>query len=98
MVGFLVYDYDEKLAGWSFSRFMIDIKYQNKGFGAKALERFLEFFRNKFPNQDLYTSVEIDNEVTIKLYEKYGFTKKDSFEYKIEETTCREFRMLKEAW
>lgn len=77
---------------------MIDIKHQNKGFGSKALERFLGFFHNKFSDQNLYTSVQIDNEVAIRLYEKYGFTKKDSFEYKIEETTYREFRMLKESW
>ena len=39
MVGFLLYDYDEELAGWSFLRFMIDIKQQSKGFGLKALEK-----------------------------------------------------------
>jgi diamine N-acetyltransferase len=44
MVGFLLYDYDEELSGWSFSRFMIDIKHQGKGFGSKALEKFLIFF------------------------------------------------------
>ena len=63
MVGFLLYDYDEELGGWSFSRFMIDIKHQNKGIGSKALEKFLDFFHNKFPNENLYTSVEIDNEI-----------------------------------
>lgn len=57
MIGFLLYDYDEELNGWSFSRFMIDIKYQNKGFGRKALEKFLEYFQSKFPNKSLYTSV-----------------------------------------
>lgn len=98
MVGFLLYDYDEDLKGWSFSRFMIDIKHQNKGFGSKALEKFLEFFHNKFPNENLYTSVEIDNEVAIKLYEKYGFDKINSFEYKVGDMTYKEFRMLKELW
>ena len=62
MVGFLLYDYDEELGGWSFSRFMIDIKHQNKGIGSKALEKVLDFFHNKFPNENLYTSVEMDNE------------------------------------
>jgi len=77
---------------------MIDIKYQNKGFGSKALEQFLEFFHNKFPNQSLYTSVEIDNPIAIRLYEKYGFYKKNSFEYKVEDIIYKEFRMLKESW
>lgn len=98
MVGFILYDYDKELGGWSFSRFMIDINHQNKGYGSKALEKFLEFFHNKYEEENLYTSVEIDNEVAMKLYEKYGFNKKDSFEYKIENTVYKEFRMLKEWW
>lgn len=98
MVGFILYDYDKELEGWSFSRFMIDINHQNKGYGSKALEKFLEFFHNKYEEENLYTSVEIDNEVAMKLYEKYGFNKKDSFEYKIGNTVYKEFRMLKEWW
>lgn len=98
MVGFILYDYDKELDGWSFSRFMIDINHQNKGYGTKALEKFLEFFHNKYEEENLYTSVEIDNEVAMKLYEKYGFNKKDSFEYKIGNTVYKEFRMLKEWW
>lgn len=94
MVGFILYDYDKELEGWSFSRFMIDINHQNKGYGSKALEKFLEFFHNKYEEENLYTSVEIDNEVAMKLYEKYGFNKKDSFEYKIGNTVYKEFRML----
>ena len=98
MIGFLLYDYDEELNGWSFSRFMIDIKYQNKGFGRKALEKFLEYFQSKFPNKSLYTIVEIDNDIAIKLYQKYGFVIKSSFEYAIEDVTYKEFRMIKEIW
>lgn len=98
MVGFLLYDYDEELEGWSFSRFMIDINHQNKGYGTIALRKFLEFFHNKFPNEKIYTSVEIDNEIAIKLYEGFGFVKINSFEYKIEEKVYREFRMIKEKW
>lgn len=98
MIGFLLYDYDEELNGWSFSRFMIDIKYQNKGFGRKALEKFLEYFHSKLPNKSLYTSVEIDNDIAIKLYQKYGFVIKSSFEYAIEDVTYKEFRMIKEIW
>ena len=98
MIGFLLYDYDEELKGWSFSRFMIDIKYQSKGFGSKTLEKFLDFFHNKFPNENLYTSAEVDNEAAIKLYEKYGFSKMDSFEYTVGDVTYKEFRMLKKLW
>lgn len=98
MVGFLLYDYDQELGGWSFSRFMIDIKQQNKGYGSKALEKFLSFFHDKYPNEKLYTSVEIDNEVAIQLYEKYGFVKQNAFEYQMNDITYKEYRMLKEIW
>ena len=98
MVGFLLYDYDTELEGWSFSRFMIDINYQNKGYGTIALKKFLKFFHNKFPDESLYTSVEIDNKIAIKMYESFGFKKLNSFEYKIEEKIYREFRMIKEKW
>ena len=37
MVGFILYDYDLSISGWSMSRFMIDYKYQNQGIGEKAL-------------------------------------------------------------
>lgn len=98
MVGFLLYDYDKKLEGWSFSRFMIDIKYQNKGYGTIALKKFLEFFHNKLPNESLYTSVEVDNKIAIKMYENFEFKKLNYFEYKIGEKIYREFRMIKEKW
>ena len=44
MVGFLLYDYDKELEGWSFSRFMIDINHQNKGYGTIALKKIFRIF------------------------------------------------------
>lgn len=98
MVGFILYDFDKEVNGWSMSRFMIDKNHQNKGIGEKALIKFLELFKMKYRNQPLYTSAEVDNLVAIKLYEKYGFIKKEEFEYTYDDTTYREVRMLKESW
>lgn len=95
MVGFLLYDYDQELNGWSFSRFMIDIKFQNRGYGSKALEQFLDYFHREYPDENLYTSVEVDNEIAMKLYEKYGFIKQNAFEYTVGDNCYKEFRMLK---
>ena len=33
MVGFILYDYDDQIPGWSMSRFMIGKQYQGKGYG-----------------------------------------------------------------
>lgn len=98
MIGFILYDYDDELNGWSFSRFMIDIKHQNKGYGAKALEKFLEFFHTNYPEQSLYTSAETDNGVAIRLYEKFGFEKKDIFSYTVGDVMYTEIRMQKTKW
>ena len=98
MIGFILYDYDDELNGWSFSRFMIGIKHQNKGYGAKALEKFLEFFHTEYPEESLYTSAETDNDVAIGLYEKFGFERKNIFSYTIGDDTSTEIRMQKTQW
>lgn len=98
MIGFILYDYDEELKGWSFSRFMIDIKHQNKGYGAKALGKFLAFFHEKHPSQCIYTSAETDNAVAIRLYEQFGFEQKNTFSYSVGDVTYTEIRMQKTKW
>jgi len=95
MVGFILYDFDEDISGWSMSRFMIDIKYQNNGIGKEALLNFIDFFKLNHGNENLYTSAEVDNIVAIKLYEKMGFEKQDLFEYTHNNKTYKEIRMLK---
>ena len=94
MVGFILYDFDDELNGWSMSRFMIDKKYQNQGIGKISLQKFLEFFTNKYGHIQLYTSAEVDNQVAIALYEKLGFQKKEVFEYEAGGKVYREVRMI----
>ena len=48
MVGFILYDYDEDIPGWSLSRFMIGKQYQGKGCGKRAVLEFLDFFRKNY--------------------------------------------------
>ena len=98
MIGFILYDYDQELQGWSFSRFMIDIKYQNKGYGTLALNQFLDFFVKEYPGEVLYTSVEVDNLVALKLYENHGFMKQDAFEYTVGDQTYKEYRLIKNSF
>ena len=93
MVGFILYDFDYELNGWSMSRFMVDEKYQNKGIGNAALKAFIDFFTYKHGRLPLYTSAEVDNTVVIALYEKYGFERQEVFEYESDGRTYREIRM-----
>lgn len=94
IVGFILYDFDDELNGWSMSRFMIDEKFQNQGIGKVALNKFIEFFIEKYGHIQLYTSAEVDNAVAIKLYESVGFEKKEAFEYEVDGVNYKEFRMI----
>ena len=94
MVGFILYDLDEEIGGWSMSRFMIDEKYQNQGIGKVALQKFIEFFINKYGHERLYTSAEVDNPVAIALYKKAGFEKGEVFEYEVGGIWYKEVRMV----
>ena len=96
MVGFILYDFDYDINGWSMSRFMIDESYQNQGIGKVALMKFLELFVNKHGHLKLYTSAEVDNKVAIAMYEKAGFEKKEVFEYEFEGEKYTERKMIAE--
>lgn len=56
-------------------RFMIDKKYQNKGFGREALKQALDFINNQPAGNAEYISIcyETTNEVGKKLYASFGF-------------------------
>jgi diamine N-acetyltransferase len=94
MVGFILYDFDEKLNGWSMSRYMVDVNYQNQGIGKMALQKFIEFFTNKYGHIQLYTSAEVDNLIAIGLYKKFGFERKEVFEYEVGGRKYKEVRMI----
>ncbi len=94
MVGFILYDFDDEINGWSMSRFMIDEKFQNQGIGKAALNKFIKFFIEKYDHIQLYTSAAVDNIIAINLYEGMGFEKKEVFEYEVDGVTYKEFRMV----
>ena len=94
MIGFILYDYDETLPGWSMSRFMVGKQYQGKGYGKKtaALE-FLEYFKSKHNADKIYISVSLENTVACKMYGDIGFKE---IEYTILDKHFKEMQMIKE--
>lgn len=94
MIGFILYDFDAELDAWSMSRFMIDKKHQGEGLGKLALAEFLTYFFQKHRVPKLYTSVEIDNQVALKLYESMGFRRQETFEYDAGGEHYTEIRLL----
>lgn len=71
-------------------RFMIDVKYQNKGYGTKAMEKALEYIRT-FPQGEakaVYISYAPENEAARRLYRKFGFIE-IGFNEEAQETVAR---------
>ena len=83
LVGFVMIGYgtvdeeDPKIAEGNYCiwRFMIDKKYQHRGYGKRALEKILEYLNTR-PVGDAklcWLSYEPENEHGRKTYQKYGF-------------------------
>lgn len=96
MVGFILYDYDSTIPGWSLSRFMIGKQYQRKGYGKKAVRAFLEYFRQNHPAANIFISVSLENTVALNMYSELGFTATQEIEYTFMGKQFRELRMVKE--
>lgn len=73
MVGFLMYEKDDIANDLGMCRLMIDIKYQNKGYGKATVLKLLNLIKEKYGSTPFYTSFEPDNTVAKKLYESLGF-------------------------
>lgn len=82
MVGYVmvIYDYDEEM--YNIWHMMIDEKYQNNGYGTKALELCLEYIKSKpfGKSNDVVLTCSIENNHGIHIYNKLGFKEIDKCE------------------
>ena len=85
IVGFIMMGYYEAKGYYTLWEFMIERKFQNKGYGRQALKLGLEFVRDKFGQVDIYTGVTPGNTVAKKLYESVGFVSTGLIELNMEE-------------
>ena len=81
MVGFLLFDYDPEIPGWSLSRMMIGAQYQGRGYGTAAVKAFLQYIRDTMAIRELCLCVELENTVAAALYHKLGFRDVGTVEY-----------------
>ncbi|MCR5754630.1 MAG: GNAT family N-acetyltransferase [Acetatifactor sp.] len=89
LVGFIMMGYYEVKGYYTLWEFLIDHKYQNKGYGRKALELGLAFVKDHFQADDIYTGVAQGNTVAKKLYESLGFEDTGCIECGMEEMRLR---------
>ena len=90
IVGFIMMGYYEVKRYYTLWEFMIDSKYQNKGYGRKALKLGLNFVKEKFGPVDIYTGVIPGNTVAKKLYESVGFESTGLLELGMEEMRLKQ--------
>lgn len=85
LVGFIMMGYYEVKSYYTLWKFMIDSRYQNKGYGRKALELGIKFLQDRFDVSEIYTGVVPGNTVAKKLYESVGFAETGLIELGMEE-------------
>ncbi|AUM95753.1 MULTISPECIES: GNAT family N-acetyltransferase [Clostridium] len=80
LIGFAMYGYFEKEARLWLDRFMIDHKYQKKGYGKTSLQLLINTMLKEYKCNKIYLSTFKDNIRAIKLYEKFGFESNGEFD------------------
>ena len=73
LVGFIMLGYYEARNQYTLWKFLIDKKYQNKGYGKEALKQGVQYLRNTFGAEEIYTGVSIGNEQAKHVYKSLGF-------------------------
>ncbi|MBR0137340.1 MAG: GNAT family N-acetyltransferase [Erysipelotrichaceae bacterium] len=89
LIGFvLVEEYeDRRYFLWEYA---IDINYQNKHKGTKALQEFIEYMRTNHNAREMTTTYIYGNDQAKHVYEKVGFVETDV----IDEPDCHEVNMI----
>ena len=84
-VGFIMLGYYETKRYYTLWKFMIDQRYQNRGYGRQALELGIQFIKEHFETEELYTGVSLGNDIAKRLYRSVGFNETGLTEYGMEE-------------
>lgn len=79
-VGFVFYGYDRDEEHYLLCRYMIDVKYQGKGYGKAFLPLVVEQIRNQYGCRDVYTSVHDENPHALHLYMAFGFERTEEMD------------------
>lgn len=72
-VGFVMLGYYEARTQYTLWKFLIDRRYQGKGYGRAALGLAAEYLHGTHRAREIYTGVSLGNEVAKRLYLSFGF-------------------------
>ena len=84
-VGFVMLGYYRSRDQYTLWKFLIDEKYQNNGYGKKALSLAINYLILTFNAKEVYTGVSIGNEKAKHLYVSFGFRETGIVEDDMEE-------------
>ncbi|MGE6258126.1 GNAT family N-acetyltransferase [Heyndrickxia sporothermodurans] len=73
LVGYAMYGNNSWNDGVWLDRFMIDKRFQGKGYAKRFLPMLIEHIRKLYHCNKIYLSVSEENKVAIALYERFGF-------------------------
>jgi len=73
MVGFIMMSYYKLKDRYTIWRFMIDERFQGKGYGKSALTLAAQYLKEKYNVDEIFLSVKPSNTVAEELYSSVGF-------------------------
>ena len=79
-VGFVFYGYWRERQRYLVCRYMIDVRFQNKGYGTAFLPMVVAQIRDQYGCSDVYVTVSDDNETAVRLYERTGFLRTEEMD------------------
>jgi Acetyltransferases, including N-acetylases of ribosomal proteins len=85
IVGFIMMGFYEAKNYYTLWKLLIDKDCQHKGFGKQALLLGIEFLKDKFDVEEIYTGVVPENAAAKRLYESVGFVFTGLREFGMEE-------------
>ena len=85
VVGFIMMGYYEAKEYYTLWKLMIDKRYQNNGYGRRALELGIRYLRERFNVSEIYTGVIPGNTIAKNLYKSVGFKETGLIESGMEE-------------
>ena len=73
IVGFIMLGYYELKNQYTVWQFLIDERYQHRGYGKVALGLGIQFLKDSFNVSEVYLGVKFQNIIAKKLYSSFGF-------------------------
>ena len=84
----LVRDFTDEPLGYDLQQFMIDQRYQRRGFGSAALALILETLRAEGRFGRVEVCVSKDDQAAIRLYRRHGFTDSGYSDAAVPDSVC----------